>query len=143
MNKWDEDYLALAEFWAKRKSKDPSTQTGAVIVRDNCILAIGYNGFPKGIADTKERLEDRNTKLKLIVHCEMNAIVNYPVSMKGATLYTWPFMSCSQCAKHMIQAGITKAVAPKVPDDKKERWAEDMGLAKALFEEAGVEVVEV
>ena len=48
---WDEYFMALAHLSAKR-SKDPNKQVGACIVDDdNVILAIGYNGFPRGCAD--------------------------------------------------------------------------------------------
>ena len=53
--KWDRRFLALAEHVADW-SKDPSTKTGAVIVRpDRTIASMGYNGFPRGMADTDDR----------------------------------------------------------------------------------------
>ena len=144
MNKRDEDYLALAEFWAKLKSKDPSTQTGAVIVRpNNTIASLGYNGFPARIEDLVEHYEDRETKYERIIHCEMNAVMNANERVDGCTLYTWPFLSCPRCAVHMITAGIVRVVAPRCPDDKLDRWQEPLERSKRLFKEAGVEVVEV
>ena len=44
---WDEFYLTLTDAIALR-SKDTSTKVGAVIVRDRAILAMGYNGMPRG-----------------------------------------------------------------------------------------------
>jgi dCMP deaminase len=144
MNKWDIDYIALCEFWANRKSKDPSTKTGAVIVNaSNEIVSLGYNGFPRGVDDSPELYEDREVKYERIVHCEMNAILTARESIRGATLYTWPFLSCPRCAAHVIQAGITRVVAPKCPEDKLERWSEQLERSKKLFQEAGVEVVEL
>jgi dCMP deaminase len=140
---WDEYYIGMALYIAS-KSKDPSTKTGAVIVRpDNSVAGTGLNGFPKGIADTPERLHDRETKYELIVHCEMNALITAHESVQGCTLYTWPFLSCPRCAVHMIQAGIKRVVAPKCPEDKLDRWGPALERTKSLFIEAGVEVVEL
>ena len=44
-------YMAMAKLISKR-SKDPNTQVGAVIVsKDDRILSVGYNGFPNGCSD--------------------------------------------------------------------------------------------
>jgi dCMP deaminase len=138
IGKWDRRFLKLAEFVA-RWSKDPSTQTGAVIASpDNRLVSVGFNGFPKGVADN-HRLNDRDTKYQLIVHCETNAVLLAGRSVEGATLYTWPFGSCTPCAARMIQAGIKRVVAPACPADKYERWGADLGRAASLFIEAGVE----
>ncbi|MBI2669577.1 MAG: hypothetical protein HYX20_00290 [Candidatus Yanofskybacteria bacterium] len=60
--KWDRRFLALAEFVAQW-SKDPSTKTGAVIVdSNNRLVSVGYNGFPRGVNDSPERLENREIK---------------------------------------------------------------------------------
>ena len=65
--RWDRHFTGLALYHAKL-SKDPSTQVGSVIIGpDREILSAGFNGFPRGIADTAERLNDRDTKLKLAV----------------------------------------------------------------------------
>ena len=115
--RWDLDYLALSEFWAKLKSKDPSTQTGAVLVdEDRRIINMGYNGFPIRMMDHAEWYGHRPTKYSRVVHCEMNAILSSDgAKLKGSTLYTWPFPSCDRCAVHVIQVGVARVVAPK-PD---------------------------
>ncbi len=138
---WDRDFLALAEWYAKRKSKDPSTQTGAVITRGREIVSLGYNGFARGVVDDPARYANRELKYKLVVHCERNAIILAKQDLTGCTLYTWPFMSCSVCAGMVIQAGITRCVAPFLPEHLKERWGEDIGWSMTQFREAGVEVV--
>lgn len=136
--KWDRRFLEVAKLVASW-SKDPSTQTGAVIVdNNNRVVSVGYNGFPKGVNDSPERYNNRELKYKMIVHCERNAILFAGRSLEGHALYTWPFMSCSVCAAMVIQAGITRCVAPAIPDRLKERWAEDMALSETLFSEAGV-----
>jgi dCMP deaminase len=136
--KWDNRFLELSKLVASW-SKDPSTQTGAVIINpDRTILAVGYNGFPKGMEDTPELYANRELKYSRIVHCEMNAVLNAKQSVEGCTLYTYPFASCDRCAVHMIQAGIKTFVFPKLPKELEGRWSESVAKTKAYFEEAGV-----
>lgn len=136
-------FLKEAELIASR-SKDPSTKTGAVIVRpDRTILSKGYNGFPMKLKDSEADYADREIKYEKIIHCEMNAVLNARERVEGCILYTWPFLSCPRCAVHMIQAGIACVVAPKCPEDKLERWEELLKRSKKYFREAGVRIVEL
>jgi dCMP deaminase len=133
--KWDKRYLELAQH-ISQWSKDPSTKTGAVIVSsDNFIVGIGYNGFPRGVEDSEPRLNDRDLKYKLVVHCERNAIISAQRDLHGCTLYTWPFMSCAPCAGMVIQSGIYRCVAPL---NDNPRWQADFELTKQMFKEADV-----
>lgn len=135
---WDRRFIEMAKLVASW-SKDPSTQTGAVIVDPRRrVVSVGYNGFARGVEDTPERYADRETKYKLIVHCERNALLFAGRDLKGCTLYTWPFMSCATCAAVVIQSGITRCVAPPIPEHLRERWEVDMDLARQQFHEAGV-----
>lgn len=134
--KWDIRYLELAKF-VSSWSKDPSTKTGAVIVdSNNYVISLGFNGFPRKVMDTDERLQNRDLKYKMIVHCERNAIIAAKKDLTGCILYTYPFMSCSQCAGLVIQAGITRCVAPY--NDNHPRWTEDFKLTEIMFKEANV-----
>lgn len=134
---WDDRFLALAEHVAGW-SKDPSTKVGAVIVSpDRRQITIGYNGFPQGIADDG-RLLDREEKYALVVHAELNAILNAPTRPAGATLYVWPLAPCSACAAAIIQSGIKRVVCLPARQD---RWAASNHTAFQMFGEAGVEVV--
>lgn len=139
LTKWELRFLthaAQVSTW----SKDPTTKTGAVLVdKNHQVISIGFNGFPRGIRDD-ERLNDRNMKYEMIVHCEINALIFAARDVRGSTLYTYPFISCSRCASVMIQAGITRVVAPKNTID---RWEDNLKLSRILFMEAGVEVLEV
>jgi len=135
--KWDKRFLELAQFISKW-SLDPSTQTGAVIVdKDLRIISTGYNGLPKGVEDTKERLNNRELKYRLVVHCETNAILFARTSLVGCTLYTYPFMSCSTCTGLVIQSGIVRCVAPT---NTPERWKDNCEISKQMLKEAGVEL---
>src|SRR5262249_49768332 len=136
--KWDQRFLGLAKYVAGW-SRDPSTQTGAVIVDDKRRgVSVGFNGFAKGVTDSPYRYEDREMKYKLMQHCERNAILFAARDLSYCTLYTYPFQSCSVCAGMVIQSGITRCVAPPIPEDKKQRWEEDMRWAACQFHEAGV-----
>lgn len=137
---WDRYFLGEAKK-AAEPSKDPSTKCGCVVVRDRRIVVQGYNGFPKGIHDLPERYADRPLKLKLCVHAEPNALIYARQDLSGCQCFTWPFQPCACCAALLIQAGIVRVVAPVMPPDKAERWGEDMALARAMFEEAGVKLV--
>lgn len=141
---WDVFYLNMARYMTI-KSKDPSTKTGAVIVRpDRSLCSAGFNGFPKGMKDDPALYADREVKYSRTVHCEMNALLFSRDSSHFAyTLYTWPFSSCDRCAVHMIQAGIRRFVFPEMPADKADRWAANMRTAQGYMLEAGCDVVEV
>jgi len=139
---WDEYFLRIAGV-AAQKSKDPSTKVGAVIVRpDRTIVSLGYNGFPRGVADTPERLNDRPTKYSLVVHAEMNAILSARESLNGYTLYTVPFMPCDRCFMHVIQAGIKRVVFPPATPEQNERWGSAFVTVHALAKETNITLVE-
>lgn len=135
--RWDRRFLDLAGLVAGW-SKDPSTRVGCCVTRGRIVLALGYNGLPRGVRDTRARLEDRALKLQLIVHAEQNAILHAGragVSLVGGTAYaTWP--PCCRCAVSWIQAGVVRVVWPacEVPD----RWRRDFDLAVRVMVEAGV-----
>lgn len=139
-NKWDFRYLSLAKEISKW-SKDPSSKIGAVAVGDQGqVLAQGYNGFPRGISDTLPRLTDRETKLKYVVHAEQNVIYNATyngVSLKGATLYVTGLPTCSDCAKGVIQVGISRVVMP-IQQNTRTHWEDSWKLTQSMFTEAGV-----
>lgn len=132
---WDLRFMDLAKLVASW-SKDPSTQVGAVIVDDKKrIVSLGYNGFPRGIADTTDRLVDKTTKYAMIVHSEANAILNANVVLEDCHLYTTKF-PCSGCTKLIIQSGIQRVYAPKIKQD--EVWTADAKFSSDMLVEAGV-----
>tara|TARA_B110000914_G_C15345546_1_gene391319 strand:+ start:290 stop:742 length:453 start_codon:yes stop_codon:yes gene_type:complete len=142
LDKWDNRYLSLAKEVATW-SKDPSTQVGAVTVGTKKeVLSQGFNGFPRGIEDTDERYNHRETKYKFVVHAEMNAIYNATysgTSLDGATLYIYGLPICSECAKGIIQVGINKVVIEK--SKELDNWNESLRLSQEMFSEAGVELI--
>jgi dCMP deaminase len=135
-DKWDVHFMRLARE-ASFMSKDPSTQIGAVLVKDRRVVGTGFNGFPPGVADD-ERLHDREEKYELVVHGEMNAILQAGRDAKGATLYMFGFKSppCRNCTKHSIAAGIVRVVGCGIPTPG--RWQPNLEAAGATLAEAGV-----
>ena len=111
---WDEYFMGLAHLSAMR-SKDPSTQVGAVIVdQEHKVVGIGYNGLPIGCSDDEfpwEREGDTlNTKYAYVVHGELNAILNCKGNdLTGCRIYVGLF-PCNECAKAIIQSGIKEVV---------------------------------
>lgn len=143
--KWDRRFLALAEHVASW-SKDPSTKVGAVLVGDdNIVVGLGYNGFARGVADTDERLQNRELKYKLVVHAEVNAILMAKDKAKGAKLYVHPAFDipciCHDCCKTAIQAGVSEVIglnpSPEYLERAK-RWGDSIALARQMCDEAGV-----
>lgn len=143
--KWHARYLDLAEH-VSSWSLDPSTKVGAVAFRDGQVLSLSYNGFPRGIRDSEERLNDRETKYGMIVHAEMNVIYNASltgVSLKGATLYVSGLPVCSTCTLGVIQAGISRVVIRSRDINRSEKWRASWDKSSELLREAGVAVVVV
>ena len=112
---WDEYFMGVAKLSGMRY-KDPNTQVGCCIVsRDNKILSMGYNGFPRGCSDdefpwAREGDDPLKTKYVYSTHSELNAILNYSGgSLAGAKLYVSLF-PCNECAKAIIQCGITEVI---------------------------------
>jgi dCMP deaminase len=136
-DKWDLRFLDLAKF-VSSWSKDPSTQVGAVIVdADKRIVSLGYNGFPININDN-ERLQDRETKYKIIIHAECNALMFANKSVEGCTLYTYPFIPCPKCAGMLIQSGIKRIVSY---NNEPDRWKDDFKISHQLFSEANINLI--
>lgn len=141
MNKrWDRRLLALAQHIAGW-SKDPSTQVGAVLAVGNKVIGLGYNGIPAGVKDLPARLNNRDLKLAMTVHAEVNAILMARDNVRGSTLYTWPLPPCSHCAALAIQSGVRRVVSPSPRPDAASRWGSSLRLAHVMFAEAGVKVV--
>ena len=110
---WDECFMRMAHVIAER-SKDPSTQAGAVIVnQDNVVLGMGYNGFPRGIDSDLLPWEREggflDTKYAYVCHAEENAVYNATGSVKNGKVYCTLF-PCNECAKTLIQNGVTEII---------------------------------
>ncbi|MFA5211323.1 MAG: deaminase [Patescibacteria group bacterium] len=105
---WDEFFIKIAETVSK-KSKDPSTQNGCVIVdKKNKPISFGYNGFISD-ADENKMTFERPMKYFLTIHAEMNAILFAKKDLEDCVLYTL-YAPCDNCLKHIIQSGIKKII---------------------------------
>lgn len=136
MDKWDERFLRLAQEIASW-SKDPRTQVGCVIVRpDRTIASTGFNGLPRKVFDSPEILKDRESKHKLIIHAEENALMAVRESVAGYTAYC-SVQPCSRCAAKLIHMGITRVVCPPKPKaDPKSKMEYD--FAEKLLRDSGL-----
>lgn len=139
MSKWDERFCELAHYVSKW-SKDPNAQVGAVVFsKKGGDVTIGYNGFPMGVEDSAERLRDSDTKLELVVHAEVNALIAAGSRSFGSTIYVWGKPICARCAGPIIQAGVKRIVALK-PKETESKWDKSGQLAHQMFIEAGIQV---
>jgi dCMP deaminase len=138
VSKWADRFLALAEHIAEW-SYDPSTKVGAVIVDNkHRVISMGYNGFPRGVRDLSRRYADKETKHLYVCHAERNALDNAPMSVEGCTMYV-ALLPCNECAKSIIQNGITKVITYKPDREDKFNW----DVTRTMFREAGVTLYEI
>ena len=129
---WDEYFLEIAKM-VKTRSTCIRRQVGAVLVKDNRILATGYNGAASGAVhcDIKGCLREEmgiksgeRHELCAAIHAEQNAIIQaakYGIPIEGSTLYCTN-QPCAICAKMIVNAGIQKIVfCGAYPDDYAEK----------------------
>jgi len=133
--------MEVARVVAKR-STCLRRQVGAVLVRDNHILATGYNGAPAGLEhclDTgclREQMgipSGERHELCRAIHAEQNVIIQaalHGVTTAGSTVYV-TCQPCFICAKMLINAGIVRVVCEGPYTDP---------MAAAILKEAGVAV---
>ena len=104
---WEEVYFGIAKLVAKR-SKDPHTKVGAVLVKDGRIIGIGYNGEPRDF--TYEFNWNTEEKYDFVIHAELNAIANacaIGANVAGADIYL-TLSPCHDCMKLLIQHKIAR-----------------------------------
>lgn len=136
---WDECFMRMAHVISER-SKDPSTQAGAVVVdAQNVVVGLGYNGFPRGI-DSAELPWERtgaflDTKYAYVCHAEENAVYNANKSTHGCKTYCTLF-PCNECAKTLIQNGITEVIF----ESDKYKEVDAFIASRRMLELAGVKL---
>lgn len=147
---WDDRFMEQAKM-ISQWSKDPDHKVGAVIVGyGKEVIGQGYNGFPRGIQDASVRLQNKELKRKMMVHAEMNAILQsalplqrrhfpQPVNFHKITLFCTRF-PCTDCTKAIIQVGIERVVAPML--DESSSWYEDALISRDMLCEALIRVKE-
>ena len=106
---WDNYFLDIAETVAK-KSKDPSSKMGCVIVdQKKRVVSLGYNGMVQGADESKMTLSERPMKYYFAIHSEMNAVIYAHQDLTGCTIYNH-VATCENCLKYCLQAGIRRFV---------------------------------
>jgi dCMP deaminase len=142
---WDRYFIGLAQY-VSGKSHDRATKIGCVIVGpDNEIRSTGYNGFPRGLDDKLESRHERPEKYLWTEHAERNAIYNAArmgTALKDCRAYVSSSFVCMDCARGLVQSGITEVICEKFDAAKhgelQQRWEADVARARMLFGEAGV-----
>src|SRR5258705_3639622 len=128
MSSWNQHFMDMAILISTR-SKDPARQVGAVIIDSmRRVQGAGYNGFPRNVRDLPERYDDEFVKLKLIVHAEVNAILNSHLH-DLCTLFSTSY-PCSECTKLILQTGISTVVSPGPTVGK---WRDDAEFSKQMM----------
>jgi len=140
---WGEYFINIAE-QVKLKSKDNNTKIGVVIVgKDNEIVSTVYNSFPRGIDDSVEERQEKPEKYFWFEHAERNAIYNAArigVSTLGTTMYMTCGISCADCARAIINAGISKIVLRSGKGAMSQKWVESAQRSNQMFKEAGIQI---
>jgi dCMP deaminase len=143
--KFIETHMKVAETYAQLSSA-VRLKVGAVIVKNDTIIGIGYNGMPSGwendcenyftmIQDTGKRIIESKTKDE-VIHAESNAICKVTKSTnssEGADMFV-THAPCIHCAKLIHQSGIRKVFY-------RDTYRDDGGLK--FLEKCGVEIEKV
>lgn len=126
------------------KSLDPSTQLGAVLLDyDGDIVGEGFNHFPKGV-DPKHWHGPKDGKYARVAHAEVSAILDaarWGNSTDGSTLVC-PWASCDNCAKYMVEAGVTRLVR-HIEHDPQSAWVTSIELGDEIMRDGGIEIIEI
>ena len=136
-------FMECAHTFAKLSSAKRA-QVGCIIVKDNRIISIGYNGMPSGWSNNCEDIiRDSNgtTQLKSkpeVLHAETNAIAKVAQSSEscqGASLFC-THMPCLDCAKLIYQSGITEVYYHQ-------DYLAARGSGYAFMTDSGIRVIKV
>ena len=106
---WDTYWLNMTEQVAERATC-PRLHVGAIVVRKNVALSMGYNGAPHG----EEHCEDVGCCIEYghcvrTIHAEMNALLHARTDLQDAKLYC-NYKPCNFCSRHIRQVGIKEVM---------------------------------
>ena len=138
--KFIDAYMDVAERFAQLSSAT-RLQVGAIVVKDDRIISIGYNGMPTGwdnccedvIREDEVGFQVTKTKAE-VLHAETNAIAKLAKSGEsglGATMFV-THAPCIDCAKLVYQSGIATVYY-------KNKYRSTQGLE--FLNKSGVEVI--
>lgn len=113
---WDDYFMAMTRLVATRSTCD-RLHSGAILVKNNRIIATGYNGAPPGLphCDDVGHLMEEGHCVRTI-HGEHNVLLQAAVlgsTPQDATLYT-KYVPCIHCAKYIIACGVKRVVYSKI-----------------------------
>ena len=141
--KYKKAHMAAAEVYAEL-SYAKRKKVGCVIVRDDRIISIGYNGTPSGWdnecehttlwKDGKQLSSPILVTKPEVLHAETNAIAKLASSTEsgeGAILFLSSFSPCMDCAKLIYQSGIKEVYY-------KEKYKNKDGIT--FLKKAGVKI---
>jgi dCMP deaminase len=145
---WDEQFMHDVYWWARR-SKDPRTKIGAVLVHpgDKIPISMAYNSPARKVNDNVPARWERPEKYNWVVHAENNAVLNCArrgYSSMGTIMYTQG-IPCAGCADPIIQGGIIEVVVHKtwMQYEKKfhwDKWIDSSKRSEEKFAEAGIKI---
>ena len=105
---WDEYFISIA-ILASKRSPCSRLHVGSVIVKNNRMISMGYNGF---IAGCKHKSYIRDGHEQATIHSEINAITDCAkrgVSLDSSKIYITHY-PCLQCFKAICSSGINEII---------------------------------
>lgn len=120
---WDEYFIKIAKLTSER-SNCIKRKVGCIIVKDNRILSLGYNGTPSKMKNcyeggcqrcidqynNSEHTSGKNLDMCMCLHAEENAMLFVSKNeLNNSVLYV-TLMPCISCVKKIIQCGIKKVI---------------------------------
>jgi dCMP deaminase len=103
------------------------------------VIGLGFNGFPRGVEDSDERLNDRPTKYLMVQHAEVNAVLQCVGEPRGSTAYV-THRPCANCTGVLIQAGIKRIVTTEPEAALAERFADSFAASDAMLRDTGISI---
>lgn len=135
---WDDYFMAMTRIVSTRSNCD-RLQSGAVLVKNNRIIATGYNGAPPGLPhcdDIGHLMEDGHCVRT--IHGEHNVLLQAAVlgsSTTGSTLYT-KYSPCIHCAKYIVACGVRRVVFSKIyRNSKTPEYLRSAGIQVDIYKE--------
>ena len=105
---WDEYFMSIA-LLASQRSPCNRLHVGSVVVKDNRLISMGYNGYIPGAPHISHIIDGHEQST---IHSEINAITDCArrgVSLDGATIYITHY-PCINCFKAIAACGIKKII---------------------------------
>jgi dCMP deaminase len=120
---WDEYFIKIAHLTSER-SNCIKRKVGCIIVKENRILSLGYNGTPSKIKncyeggcdrcyeqfESNEKISGKNLDLCMCLHAEENAMLFLSKSDLDNSILYVTLMPCIACVKKIIQCGIKRVI---------------------------------